>query len=612
VFSILYVDDEPELLDIGRLFLEQGGQFSVETITSAPAALSRLDVADYDAIVSDYMMPEMDGIELLKKVRTSGNTVPFILFTGRGREEVVIQALNEGADFYLQKGGDPEAVYAELSHKIRQAIQRRLAESAVRDHERREMDIINFLPDATFAINTHGEVIAWNRAIEEMTGIPARLMLGKGNYEYAIPLYGERRPILIDLVFEPSATAATYYPTVKKNGSLFIVETVLTNLREQPLVVWGKASPLFDTRGNIIGAIETIRDITERRRAEELLEKSRENYLTVLDNIPDFVVVHRDGVILYVNPALLEAMGVRADDVLGRPALLEFVAPEHHERVASSIRKRMETGRDEPYEADLISRQNERRTVSVRGANVEFDGIPATLAVMSDITGQKRTEETLRQANRKLKLLSGITRHDISNQLTTLRGHLALLKKNQPEASTNEHFEKMNKSAERIFSIIQFTREYEEIGVHVPAWQAISPGVDAAARGVNLGPVVIRNEISPLTEIFADPMIVKAFSNLIDNAVRYGGKIRAIRFSEEGVGNHLKIVCEDDGDGISQDDKEKIFGRGFGRNTGLGLFLVREVLGITGITIQETGEPGKGARFEMTVPEGAFRSSGAK
>ena len=145
-------------------------------------------------------MPVMDGIEFLKRVRASGNTIPFIIFTGRGREEIVIQALNEGADFYLQKGGEPLSQFAELAHKIRQAVQQRRAEASIRDHERREADIINFLPDATFAIDTQGVVIAWNRAMEKMTGVSSPEILGKGNYEYAIPFYHERRPILIDLV----------------------------------------------------------------------------------------------------------------------------------------------------------------------------------------------------------------------------------------------------------------------------------------------------------------------------------------------------------------------------------------------------------------------------
>ena len=120
-------------MDLTKLFLERSGGFTVDTTTSAQEAIGKLRDRRYDAIISDFEMPEMNGIEFLKKIRTSGNTIPFIIFTGRGREEVVIQALNEGADFYLQKGGESKAQFAELAHKIRQAVQQRRAEINIRD-----------------------------------------------------------------------------------------------------------------------------------------------------------------------------------------------------------------------------------------------------------------------------------------------------------------------------------------------------------------------------------------------------------------------------------------------------------------------------------------------
>ena len=167
---VLYVDDEPGLLQIAQLFLEKSGEFKVETLTSALEALDSSSIQSCDAIISDFQMPEMDGIAFLKAVRERFGDLPFILFTGRGREEVVIDAINKGVDFYLQKGGDVQAQFVELAHKIRQAVNRRRADHLRTESEKRLLDIINFLPDATFAIDRSGILIAWNRAMEEMTG----------------------------------------------------------------------------------------------------------------------------------------------------------------------------------------------------------------------------------------------------------------------------------------------------------------------------------------------------------------------------------------------------------------------------------------------------------
>jgi PAS domain S-box-containing protein len=147
-------------------------------------------------------------------------------------------------------------------------------EEALRESERRLADIIDFLPDATLAIDRRGKVIAWNRAMEEMTGVKAPDMLGKGDYEYALPFYGMRRPILLDLVLKPDKEIEqSYYSILEKEKDLLIVEKWIPFLHRRRTFIYAKASPLYDGRGNIMGAIESIRDITERKHAEEALEK---------------------------------------------------------------------------------------------------------------------------------------------------------------------------------------------------------------------------------------------------------------------------------------------------------------------------------------------------
>jgi PAS domain S-box-containing protein len=162
---------------------------------------------------------------------------------------------------------------------VRDISERRKADEAIRESERRWADIIDFLPDATLAIDLEGRVIAWNRAIEKMTGVAAANMLGKDNYEYALPFFGVRRPIMVDLVLNPDKKLEKLYDvTLIRQKDLLIVETWNNILPSGPICTWGKASPLYNSKGNVVGAIESIRDVTQRKEAEEMLKK-RENDL---------------------------------------------------------------------------------------------------------------------------------------------------------------------------------------------------------------------------------------------------------------------------------------------------------------------------------------------
>jgi PAS domain S-box-containing protein len=427
--SILYVDDEPDLLEIGKLFLEQSGQFNVDTVTAAPAALFHLNTKSYDAIISDYQMPEMDGIEFLKKIRSSGNTIPFILFTGRGREEVVIQALNEGADFYLQKGGDPRSQFAELSNKIRYAVQQKRAEASIRDHEQREADIINFLPDATFAIDRSGKIIAWNHAIEEMTGVPAAAMLGKGDYEYAIPFYGQRQPILIDLIFEPDDVIAKKYAHILHKKDSLIADTSLSFLKGQPATLMVMASPLYSRQGEVVGAIESIRDITERKKSDtELREaykqiaaqgeelrlqydrmvslqhqtaESQQMLTAVLNTVPARVF-WKDTDLRYLGcnePFVCDAGFSDPADLIGKTDF-DMAWREQAEMYRADDRKVIDTGIPKiGYEEPQTAANGNRIWLRTSKVPLRDSGgkIIGTLGTYEDITENKQAEEALRE-----------------------------------------------------------------------------------------------------------------------------------------------------------------------------------------------------------------------
>lgn len=1020
MISVLYVDDERDLCEISRIFLERGGEFKVATAISAQEAIDLLHLTSYDVIISDYSMPGMDGIAFLKAVRERFGDLPFILFSGRGREEVVIEAINNGVDFYIQKGGDPKSQFAELRHKIRQAARKKQAERFLRESERRLTDIINFLPDATFAIDKKGGVIAWNHAIEDMTGVPAHEMLGKGDYAYSIPFYGSTRPILIDLLDESDDRFSHLYTNISRNGTSLMAETALATPKGRSISILARACPLCNENGEVTGAIESIRDITESKKTENSLRASEEKFRalvelslegiiitdfsgtllfvnhtagTIVDiddiqkvlatkNVMDFVApesqadVLRDitqvsqgidaylvsyklitakqrevwvecigkkiqfenapamlvsmrditerkraettireseskfttvfqrspisltlvsatrGTFTDINDAFMRSTGFTRDAVIGRTSeeLGLFVDPAEYEGFVSTLKKqrelhgmelkcRLKSGeiricqfssgiimmKGEPHilstVEDVTERKNteealqaiirsmagvtgidsfktltrnvsshlgadcvmigeiqpDRETVktvamlldgndidnffySLKGTpcenvaekgfciypdnaatlfpeskdlselniqgyagtplrdstgtvigilcvlsrcpllpshamqefldiiavkasaeleririeraltesqqrlgeaidlahlvNWEYDvatgmftfdnrfyalygttaeseggtrmaadvyarefvhpgdqGMVAdevkkamettdpgyisqcehriirrdgevrhivvlikvikdekgrtirTRGVNQDITDRKRAEEALRLANRQLNLLTGITRHDILNNMTVLLGYLHLAEEDPANPRVPEFLRKMESTAANIRSQIEFTRIYQDLGTHEPQWLDLAMIIRRIKVPEEIALIADVENIS----VFASPMFEKVFFNLIDNSIRHGERVTGIRVSCQKSGDDLVIVWEDNGVGIPGKDKEHIFERGFGKNTGLGMFLAREVLALTGITIRETGVEGTGARFEIMVPQGKWR-----
>ncbi len=338
--SILYVDDDQTLLVVNKLLLEKTGAFSVDTLPSAKEALERISSVRYDAILSDYQMPEMDGIAFLKCIRAQYGSLPFILFTGKGREEIVIEALNNGADFYIQKGPDMKAMLAELKHKLCNAIERRQTEMALNESRQHQTDIINFLPDATFVVDINGKIVAWNKAIEEMTGVLKADMIGRGNYQYALPFFGDRRPLLVDYVHEDQLPTRSEYHYLERRGRNLHAELITRSLSgNESAYLWLTAGPLYDLDGHLTGAIESIRDMSEIQKMRHDLARSREINQDFADMMP--VAVYKmdfSGTLTFTNSVAFEWFGVSREDFEKKICIFDYIVPEDRERAAQDIR----------------------------------------------------------------------------------------------------------------------------------------------------------------------------------------------------------------------------------------------------------------------------------
>ncbi|NVO66217.1 PAS domain S-box protein [Methanofollis tationis] len=703
---ILIVDDEPSLGEICQIFLEEMGGFSCDTVTSGAAALEQVSTSPYDAIVSDYQMPGMNGIELLKEIRGSGMDIPFIIFTGKGREAVVIEALNSGADFYLQKGGDPEALFIELASKIRQAVQRKRAEEALV----RTRFSIEHSPEEYYWIDPDGYLLdvneqscsslgytreelprlrvmdvdalygedewraLWQRLKEERhlriesahrkkdgTVYPVEVSLAHhrmGDKEFmcafAHDISGKKKAqeaarlsdVMNQAIFQTSGEATAVfnedtiivmanreferlsgYPACELVGKRSWTEFVVEEDRERLLeyhrlrgVPGGSVPRCYEFR--VVDRYGTVRsysavvdmipgttlriasylDITERKQAEEAIRKSEENLRSFMNALPEpALLLSADGVVLAANDAMVEAFGRREGATVGGP--LHDLFPKAFTVLKLPLERAIREKRFVDEECSF-----EGRYVNVKICPVtDADGDVQSLAVYGmDVTDQNNTRDALKKASKKLNLLSGITRHDMLNQITVALGSLSLASRQIPDEEVRAQIERAHTAVVNIQKGLVFAKDYQDMGMKAPAWQRLDEVVKAAAS-IPLEGVLLDVQTAAV-EVFADPMLQRVFANLLDNAVRHGERVTAIRISfHEQDDRSGVIVVEDNGIGIPEALKERIFESGYGRHTGHGLFLVREILDITGISIAETGEEGKGARFVIAAPPGGYR-----
>jgi PAS domain S-box-containing protein len=328
---------------------------------------------------------------------------------------------------------------------------------------------------------------------------------------------------------------------------------------------------------------------------------AREN---VIESMNDgYIVVDNSNSIVDINKAALELAGKTRKEVLGKN--LNCLFGEEVEILGHTPEG------DFGREISLKSGSEIKFfTVSV-SVLMTRDEAEGKLVMIHDITEIYRYQEALKQANKKINLMSNITRHDILNQVNVLSGYTELISEMLPpdvrgDPRISKYLRNLNKGIETIHSQIIFTKDYQELGVVSPTWQSLCSIAKEAAFAFSGQGIRFSIEDKGL-EIYADPLLKKAFYNLFDNARAHGERVSEIDVSSHTDRESVVIKVKDNGVGISPVMKELIFEKSVGKNTGLGLFLVRGILFITGMEITETGIEGEGARFEIKVPPGNWR-----
>jgi PAS domain S-box-containing protein len=983
MIRVLHVDDEVSFLELSSFFLKREGDFEVETVGNAESALEKMQTQNYDAVVADYILPGMDGIEMLKIIRAKGLQIPLILFTGKGGEEAAVEALNYGADFYLQKGASPQIQFAELANMIRKSVGSTRSDEAVREGEKflssvfssiqdgvsvldRDLNIVRVNPamenwyshkmplvgkkcydayhgrqahcevcpslktiengkpayDVVPKIGPRGEVVGWldlfafpmrdsrtgelsgvieyvrditdrrkaemerHGALErykELQGIidksPVILVLWRpepgGPVSFisdSVAQWGYRRDDFVStLVYDDiihkediererqefrgfvSNGASDFvqeYRVVTKSGEVRWVEDhtfVRRDAKGNPTSYEGividvtareiaqqKSEELtsrlqavveafpdlhfhLDAEGTILDysasrvadlyvppqkflgrrmqevlppdvgdmftdameeiaktgrvlsreysleiqnetrffearfapipkghVLAVVRNITDRKRAEEALLKSEEKYRTLFEtDVQGVVYQNAKGEITSANPSAERILGLSLDQMQGVTSVdprwqsvredgSVFPGEEHPSMIALRTGREVQdvvmgvfnpkkgshtwisinaipqfrSGEDKPYQvyttfddlterrlagealraseekyrqlidlaqegimmtdaevvisfanprmaemmgypvhevvgkslfqlmdehaADLVKRKIEDRRRG-RSDRYELDflrkdgttvhtniGVTAimskdghyagSLGVVTDISDRKRYEAALELANKKLNLLNEVTRHDALNQLSVLTGWLEVAHEIASEPQVQEYLKKMSNATETMRRQLDFTGDYQKMGITKPEWIEVKTAFLNGTEGFNPSDISKSIQVEGL-EVLADTMLEKVFHNLVDDSFRHGHKTTKIGIRYEESDDRLLLIYEDNGIGIPKEEKKKLFQRGIGKHSGYGLFMVREILGITGMAIAEVGEPGKGVRFEITVPRGRYRFS---
>lgn len=478
--------------------------------------------------------------------------------------------------------------------------ERKQMEESLRKSEHFLRGVLNATPNLIYIYNLdeHRNVYA-NREIVDFLGYSSEQILTMGSKLFDSILY-----------YDDAQKVAAHHSRMKSAMDNEILECEYRMKHANGTWRLLRSRDIVFTR-NQQGIVQEILgsadDVTEKNLSElRLKEAFRYNRGLIEASIDPFVTINPDGKITDVNSASEEITGYTREELIGTDFSEYFTEPQKARVGYLSV---LDAGLLRNYPLEICHKDG-RRTPVLYNASVYFSRegvVQGVFAAARDITERKKAEESLREANQKLRLLTGLTRHDIFNQLSVIQNLHDFCLNSSDLIKIHEYISRAQIAGNQLEATIRFTREYENFGFISSGWLTVYQIIESAQTEVTFATVILQNRIPETLEVYADPIIRKVFSTLMENSIRHGGKITNIQFSDNKREDILIITCEDDGIGIPSEEKERIFDHGYGKHTGIGLFLAREILSITGLSIRECGEPGKGARFEILVPAGKFR-----
>ncbi len=591
---ILYVDEEPQALAAAKSYLEKDAGLFVETAGSAEEGLVKLDAIQFDALVSGHKIPALNSIQFLRELRGKGNNTIFIMFSAHSDVEEAAEALLKGADFFILRRGDGKEDFLELERALEHLMDQKAEEESLKRAGSKYSSLLNRMNDG-FAYLTNvfdelgrpqdAEVLEANEAFERLTGCKREDLVGKRVSEmiHSDNDWGKQ---MLEAIREVGETGAD------RRIEGFSAATQR----------WFVISIYAPEPGRIAAVLS---DTTETRRLAEDLEHSRQLLKRLFDDFPNPIWRSgKDGGWTYANLAWLKITGASAEDVLGQ-GWLEDIHPEDRDRCREVYSEAFASRQPFEMEFRLKSENGQVRILDTGRPFYEANGnFLGFIGSCYDITSRKENDDTLQLANKKLKILGSITRHDLLNQLTALSGYIGIVQERVADPSLTNYLAKAMHASNNIKKHLEFGRDYERMGTNRPEWQNVQESFNIGISTVQLGDIKLIANLENV-EVYADQMLEKVFHNLLENACRHGGMVKTVVFDHREENEGMIISCEDDGIGIANEKRDKLFSNRYGH----GLYLVQEILGITGMTIREVGRPSGGARFEIQVPKSNYRFS---
>jgi PAS domain S-box-containing protein len=416
-----------------------------------------------------------------------------------------------------------------------------------------------------------------------------------------------RNSVTFEAVYLPVQIGDEHWTVIVATPRNEILST-LQAFRTDLMVIFGiLVVSLFLFTYYITRAHSIIREEEERRAAETALKQSEWNYRNILENMQDvFYRTDREGNMVMISPSGAKLMGYTSEkDIIGKPITSFYLNPGERNEILRILKAQ---GSITNFETRLRKVDGSIITI-LANSHIYQDPDGNELGiegVLRDITDRKRTDLALQMATKKLNLLTSITLNDIRNSIFTLSAYLELENQQTSYEKRRDYHERERVILHQVNGWLDIARNYQNLGLNSAKWYNVNTTFLLAISHVDMAGLS-RDIRAGTLEIYADPLLETVFLNLVENTLEHARSATMITLRYEETPSGITLIFEDNGQGIMEDKKESIFRHGAGSRRGFGLFMVREILEITGITIRQTGTTGHGVRFEILVPRDGYR-----